>query len=248
MELGEALERLREAVGAGKLVILVGEMEVYYEGRSMSWLGRGERMLIIKSDRSVLVHRPRGYEPVNWQPPGSHVEAWAEEDRLVVACGRTTPPERLKIVVHRVIGLYAYRLLDEAEFKLHAREEDMKLAIMEEPSIIEEGFRVVESERRVRDGAIDILGVDSQGRLVVVEIKRGRASKDDVMQLARYTEQIEGELGTRPRSILVAPSISPSASSLSARLRIEFRRFSPRRAHEILRRARGLDRFLGSSG
>ncbi len=246
-ELTDALERVREALGAGKLVLLVGEMEVTYEGRSMSWLGRGERILMIKGDRSVLIHRPKGCEPVNWQPPGSHIEAWLEGDRLILSCNRTAPPERLKITVSRLVQLATHKLVDEAEFEMHAREEDMKLAIIEEPGIIEEGFRVVESERPVREGAIDIFGVDSQNRLVVVEIKRERASKEDVKQLSRYADQIELEFGRRPRSILVAPSLSTSAASLAARLGIESRRLSPRRAQEILRKRRGLDRFFAGN-
>ncbi|MEM1923446.1 MAG: endonuclease NucS, partial [Nitrososphaerota archaeon] len=75
----EAVREIMLAVSAGRFVVVLGEMEVVYEGRSLSWLGKGERLVIIKQDKSVLVHRPTGYEPVNWQPSGSHIEAWTED-------------------------------------------------------------------------------------------------------------------------------------------------------------------------
>jgi len=240
----EELRELQSAVAAAKTVILVGEMEAYYEGRSTSWLGRGERLLIIKQDRSVLVHRPSGYEPVNWQPPGSHIELSSENGRLIFTSTRSSPPERLRITIYKVIHFSAFKLRDEAVFQLHANEGDMKEAVLLDPSIVEEGFRVVEAERKVRGGFIDILGVDRHGRVVVVEVKRGRAGVQDVAQLARYASQVGEELGERPRQLLLAPVISARAASMARTLGVEFRSLSPRKAFEIIRRKRGLDRFI----
>ncbi|RLG02887.1 MAG: hypothetical protein DRN54_03790 [Thaumarchaeota archaeon] len=63
LELEKAAEKIREGLRSKSLVILVGLMEVYYEGRAASSLGAGERLLIVKQDGSMLVHRPMGYEP-----------------------------------------------------------------------------------------------------------------------------------------------------------------------------------------
>lgn len=243
-DLDDVLREIKSAVTAGQLIILVGEMSVHYEGRSVSWLGRGERILIIKQDRSVLVHRPRGYEAINWQPPGSHIETWTENDSLIIASSRTSPPEKLKISISKILQLYCLKLKDDATFQIHAREEDMKLAIMEEPSIIEDGFAVIESERRVRDGFIDILGLDRSGRLVVVEIKREKADTTDIDQLLRYSSQIEEEFGSKPRQIIVAPLMTTKATRKARMLGVEFRRLSPRTAQTILKKRKGLDRFL----
>ena len=59
MDLAEAAERIREGIRSRKLILVLGSMEVYYEGRAASSLGLGERLLIIKQDGSLLVHRPR---------------------------------------------------------------------------------------------------------------------------------------------------------------------------------------------
>ena len=52
------------------MVTLVGECEVDYDGRATSHLPLGERLVILKSDGTLLVHRTEQHEPVNWQSPG----------------------------------------------------------------------------------------------------------------------------------------------------------------------------------
>jgi RecB family endonuclease NucS len=246
LRLEEAAEKLKEGIRSRSLMVLVGLMEVFYEGRASSSLGEGERLLIIKQDGSVLVHRPTGYEPVNWQPPGSMIDVAVRDNELVIEARRLSPEEILRITVKKVYSLETYKLEDSAEFAMYATEEEMKRAILLEPSLIEEGFKPIEDERRAgRAGFVDIFGVDSSGNIVVIEIKRRNATSEDVKQLVSYVREIEGELGRRPRMILVAPGIQKSASKMLVAHGIEFRCLSPRKCHEILRRGRGLDEFLG---
>jgi len=129
---------------------------------------------------------------------------------------------------------------------MYATEEEMKKAILLEPSLIEEGFKPIAEERRAgRAGFIDVLGVDSLGNLVVVEIKRRNATPEDVKQLLSYVKEIEKEFGKKPRMILAAPGIQKSAARELAAYGVEFRCVTPRRCHEILQRGKGLDKFLG---
>jgi len=220
LRLEEAAEKLKEGIRSRSLMVLVGLMEVFYEGRASSSLGEGERLLIIKQDGSVLVHRPTGYEPVNWQPPGSMIDVAVRDNELVIEARRLSPEEILRITVKKVYSLETYRLEDSAEFAMYATEEEMKRAILLEPSLIEEGFKPIEDERRAgRAGFVDIFGVDSSGNIVVIEIKRRNATSEDVKQLVSYVREIEGELGRRPRMILVAPGIQKSASNRASRNR-----------------------------
>lgn len=244
MELAEALEKIMSGVNSGKTVIIVGRMYAHYLGRSSSWLTEGDRLLIIKSDKSILLHRPTGYEPINWQPPGVVINAQITGEGLVLECSRKSPPEILKIIITEVYSAESYKLVDKGEFTIHAREEDMKTAIIDSPSIIEPGLRIIETERRIGDEYIDVLAVDSAGQIVIIEIKRRRATKQDIEQIAHYASLLEKELGRAPRKILVAPSISKEAASLGMILRVEYRCFSPRLAYEILSKKKGLDRFL----
>ncbi|MEM4021434.1 MAG: endonuclease NucS, partial [Nitrososphaerota archaeon] len=184
MRLKEAAEKLREGIRSRSLIVLTGLMEVFYEGRASSSLGEGERLLLIKQDGSVLVHRPTGYEPVNWQPPGSLISVIVKDGVLVIEARRLSPEEILRVVVKKVYSIESHKLEDSADFAMHATEEEMKRAILLEPSLIEEGFKPIEDERRAgRAGFVDIFGVDSSGNLVVVEIKRRNATSEDVRQL-----------------------------------------------------------------
>jgi len=163
----------------------------------------------------------------------------------VVEARRVRPKEVLRIVFSEIYDASSYKLRDEAEFAMYATEEDMRKAILMRPSIIEDGFKPIECERRAGDaGFIDILGVDSAGRLVVVEIKRRSAASEDVKQLVRYVEKIEEEFGRRPRAIIVAPGVKRSAVRELELYGVEFRALSPKRCAEILRKGKGLERFL----
>ena len=66
----DATKMVKKAIASRKMLILVGSCRVNYKGRASSKLESGERVLIIKEDGSILVHRSKGYEPINWQPPG----------------------------------------------------------------------------------------------------------------------------------------------------------------------------------
>ena len=62
------------------VLFVVGCCCVEYVGRARSTLGWGERIVVVKSDGSVLVHQRAGREPVNWQPPGTRVRYQIEDD------------------------------------------------------------------------------------------------------------------------------------------------------------------------
>src|SRR5437667_354155 len=53
------------------IVTMVANCTVSYSGRTGSDMGEGERLVILKGDGCVLVHRSRDYQPSNWQPAGA---------------------------------------------------------------------------------------------------------------------------------------------------------------------------------
>ncbi|MEM0198795.1 MAG: endonuclease NucS, partial [Desulfurococcaceae archaeon] len=73
-ELEDVLQFIRRALLEKSTVVIIGECSVDYEGRGSSRLERGERIVVIKQDGAMLVHRPTGYSPVNWQPSTSVIE------------------------------------------------------------------------------------------------------------------------------------------------------------------------------
>ena len=84
---------VKSGISHKKIVIIAGRCTVEYEGRASSSLGSGERLVILKPDGSALVHRPKDYSPVNWQPPGSLFQTQLRKRRSInqgLTGGRTT--------------------------------------------------------------------------------------------------------------------------------------------------------------
>ena len=223
----DALVAVTEAIEAGDLCSILGRCTVEYEGRAESSLGAGDRLVLLKPDGSALVHTDEGRTPVNWQPPGSEHTAAVRDGTLHVVSRRETPNETLTVAFEAVYQLTTMDADDGQELDLRRTEAELQRRIVDDPAIVEDGFEVVEVERRSPAGAMDIFGRDSEGRPVVVELKRRRVGPDAVGQLSRYVDAVrreEGgdETGSDVRGVLVAPSVTPRAEDLLARDGFEF--------------------------
>ena len=243
----QALQAVKLGISRHKTVIIVGNCWVDYDGRASSKLEPGERVVLFKSDGSALVHRPRDYAPVNWQPPGSLFRTKMADGNLRIRVFRRKENEVLEVGFDKIVLVAVLDLRDVGEFHLYASEEDMQKAILAEPSILEEGFRPITAEKPVEPGFIDILGVDRNNTLTVVEIKRKAATKEAVKQLKRYMDVFTVEPDRRVRGILVAPELASGAQRLLASLGLEYRPLSPQKCAEVLKRKRekSLTDFFG---
>jgi len=225
---------VREALSKRKALLMVGNCWVDYRGRASSKLEPGERIVILKEDGSLLVHRPVGYEPVNWQPPGCVFQAGAVGKVLQIRAVRGKPRESVRISFDSVFLLSVLSLVDEGEFALHASEEDMQKAILMEPSLVEDGFKLISYEKKVEPGFVDVYGVDETGRFVVVEIKRKIASREAALQLAKYVKAVRGLVNREVRGILAAPSLAKGVQRLLATLDLDFKALDPKECAAIL--------------
>jgi len=166
-------------------------------------LSLASAILIIKEDGSLLVHRPVGYEPVNWQPSGSVFHVQTKADSIEVHAVRQKPRESVRVTFDEVFMVSALSLVDAGEFSLYASEQDMHRAILVKPSLLEEGFKPISYEKKVEPGFVDVYGVDKNGKLVVVEVKRKTAGKEAVLQLAKYIDAIKGKADRELRGCLL---------------------------------------------
>jgi RecB family endonuclease NucS len=236
-KLTEAASIIEKAFVQRRTLIVAGKCQVHYTGRAKSTLEPGERMLIIKEDGSLLVHRPVGYEPVNWQPPGSVFHVQTKEGTLEVHAVRQKPRESVRVSFDTVYMVSSLSLVDSGEFLLHASEDDMHRAILLKPSLLEEGFKPISYEKKVEPGFVDIYGVDKNGKLVVVEIKRKTAGREAALQLAKYIDSIKSKANRELRGILAAPSLAKDVQRLLVTLGLEFKALDPKKCAEVLKKA-----------
>jgi len=234
--LSEAAAAIEKALSQRKTLIVAGTCEVLYSGRARSTLELGERILVIKEDGSLLVHRPVGYEPVNWQPSGSIFHVQTKADAIEVHAVRQKPRENVRVIFTEVFMVSALSLSDSGEFALHASEKEMHRAILLKPSLLEEGFKPISYEKKVEPGFVDVYGVDKNGKLVVVEVKRKMAGKEAVLQLSKYIEAIKGKADRELRGVLVAPSLGKDVQTLLVSLGLEFKALDPKKCAKVLKK------------
>ncbi|MDR2719373.1 MAG: endonuclease NucS [Nitrososphaerota archaeon] len=249
-----ALDEAREVIGKAfiqrRTLVIAGNCRVEYVGRANSKLESGERFLIIKSDGSLLVHRPTGYEPVNWQPAGSVFHTQIAGDVLEVHAVRQKPKESVKVLFSKIFTVTSIMLFDAGEFILNASEDDMHRAILLRPELIEEGFKPISWEKKVEPGFVDVYGMDKEGRLVVIEVKRRTATKEAVLQLDKYIKAIKQKADRQIRGILAAPDLGKDVQGLLTEKGLEFKELDPKKCADILKKtgpAVKLEQFFNGS-
>ncbi len=248
-KLSEAKEALEKALLQRRTIIVAGNCHVHYTGRARSTLEPGERLLIIKEDGALLVHRPVGYEPVNWQPAGSVFHVQTKEDELEIHGVRQKPRESVRVTFDRIYMISALSLSDSGDFLLHATEDDMHRAILLKPELFEEGFKPISWEKKVEPGFVDIYGEDKNGKLVIVEVKRKTATKEAALQLAKYIEPIKAKINRELRGVLVAPSLGKDVQRIIVTMGLEFKELDPKKCAEVLKKEKNakLETFFGKN-
>ena len=244
--LAEAAMLIEKAFTQRRTLIVAGNCHVHYVGRARSTLELGERLLIIKSDGSLLVHRPVGYEPVNWQPAGSIFHVEIKDDGLEVHGVRQKPRESVRVTFESIYMVSSLNLSDSGDFLLHASEDDMHRAILLKPELLEEGFKPISWEKKVEPGFVDIYGEDKNGKFVIVEVKRKTASKEAALQLAKYVEPIKAKVNREVRAVLVAPSLAKDVQRMLVTLGLEYKALDPKVCAEVLKKSENskLERFF----
>jgi len=237
--LKDAADVIKQGISRHRTVVIAGKCIVDYDGRASSKLEEGERLVIFKPDGSALVHRPKDYSPVNWQPSGSIFNTKLGKDGLVIRVFRRKEKESMVISFTELQMVSVMDLIDNGEFTLYASEKEMQEAILYKPALLESGFRPMTKEMAVDPGFIDIIGYDVNGALTVVEIKRVKANKKAVEQLKKYMDVIDLDENRLVRAILVAPEITDNALELLLELGYEFKALTPQECSEILKQKKG---------
>jgi len=194
--------------------LLVARCEVTYSGRLDAFLPEAVRLLMLKSDGSVLVHADSGgYKPLNWMTPPTVIE---EEDALLVVrkrAGRTE--DRLEIRIAEVLSDLDVPMDEVAGLEKDGVERHLQEALAAAPGRLEDELRLDRREWMTEIGPVDLMCRDCDDGWVAVEIKRV-GTIEAVEQLTRYLGFIRADPAKeRCRGILAAQSFKPQAVTLA---------------------------------
>jgi endonuclease len=217
MELSDFRLVFSESNARAESIAFFCSCEINYSGRAEAFLKKGDRLVIVKSDNTLIVHQPEGNAPVNYMKPGSRIELFNHEDHLVLKCFNSENKEFLDIEVFRVHTFMNHRLEDGMKLELMGSERDMSDMIKQHPNLISLDFHPLSREEHTKFGFIDVFGHDKNGKLIVIECKRYSAGLDAVTQLRRYVEKITDLKGLKPdavKGILASPEVTPNAREM----------------------------------
>ena len=217
---------LKEAVNSNKSVIITANCTISYNGRAETFLAEGDRIIIIKADRTILVHQPSGSVSINYMK--NNTSFTVTEDRGCIFLNCVNEKEFMSIALLKVYSLSASELVDSQKIQLAGSERDMSLMIYNNPSMIEDGFTPLSTEEHTRFGFIDVFGYDKNNILVIVECKRYVADHKAVEQLNRYVEKVKETKGLpKVRGIIAAPKMSDAALESLRGFGFEFKSIQP---------------------
>lgn len=203
--------------------LVIARCSVDYAGRLSAHLPLATRLLIHKSDGSLLVHADAlSYKPLNWMsPPCTLVIDEPDDDQReagVVELWRVThakTADLLVVSIHEVLHDSAHELGVDPGLQKDGVEAHLQKLLAEHIELLGEGYSLVRREYMTAIGPVDILARDASGASVAVEIKR-RGGIDGVEQLTRYLELMNRDPLLAPvAGVFAAQEITPQARTLA---------------------------------
>ena len=197
--------------------LIVARCEVVYTGRLTAVLPESTRLLMLKSDGSVLVHADAGgYKPLNWMtPPTTIEEEGAPLERLVVRKRAGRSEDRLEIRVHEILSDVTHEMGEAAALEKDGVERELQAELAAQPHALDPALRLVRREWPTDIGPVDLMCRDEDGGWVAVEVKRV-ATIESVEQLVRYLERIRVDPAAAAcRGLLAAQRFRPQAVTLA---------------------------------
>ena len=203
--------------------LVIARCSVVYAGRLNAHLPPATRLLVHKSDGSLLVHSDGGsYKPLNWMsPPCSLVVETPDADggEVVVEQWRVTHAksgDSLTVRLYEVLHDSSHELGIDPGLVKDGVEADLQRLLAEQVGVIGTGLTLVRREFPTAIGPVDLLLRDPAGGTVAVEVKR-RGDIDGVEQLTRYLELLGRDPHLAPVSgVFAAQEIKPQAKVLAA--------------------------------
>jgi RecB family endonuclease NucS len=194
--------------------LIVARCEVRYTGRLDALLPEALRLIMVKSDGSVMVHADHGgYKPSNWMTPPTVIEE--SDSHIVVRKHAGDTEDRLDIRIAEVLSDVTHDMGEAAALEKDGVEAHLQELLADQPHWCGEGFRLVRREWATDIGPVDLMCRDDDDGWIAVEIKRV-GTIDAVEQLTRYLERIRLDPAMDAcRGVLAAQAIKPQARVLA---------------------------------
>ena len=194
--------------------LIVARCEVRYTGRLNAVLPDSTRLLIFKSDGSVLVHADAGgYKPLNWMTPPTAIEE--ADGRILVRKRAGKTEDCLEIRMLEVLSDVSHDMGEAAGLEKDGVERDLQAELAAQPQALGEELRLVRREWPTDIGPVDLMCRADDDGWVAVEVKRIAGIEADE-QLVRYLERIRLDPATAAcRGVLAAQRFKPQALTLA---------------------------------
>lgn len=211
------------ALDSGVVRLVIATCSVDYSGRLNAHLPLATRVVMVKTDGSVLIHSDGGsYKPLNWMSPPCSLEIVQPDDDVrsegVVEVWKVVhhkTADLLMINIHEIHSDHAHELGVDPGLIKDGVEADLQRLLAANIETLGEGYRLIRREYMTAVGPVDILANDASGATVAIEIKR-RGDIDGVEQLTRYLELLNRDPHLAPvRGIFAAQEIKPQARTLA---------------------------------
>ena len=192
--------------------LIVARCEVVYTGRLTAVLPESMRLVMLKSDGSVLVHSDSGgYKPLNWMTAPTAVE----DDGATLIVRKPKTEDVLEISLVEVLSDVTHDMGESAALQKDGVERDLQEQLAAQPNALGEELVLVKREWPTEVGPVDLMCKDAAGEWVAVEIKR-IATIEAVEQLTRYLDFIRRDPAKEScRGILAAQRLKPQAIALA---------------------------------
>ncbi|MCF7798587.1 endonuclease NucS [Candidatus Woesearchaeota archaeon] len=248
MELLDVIEQVNESLSRGEFICLFCHCGVTYSGRAESYLDFGDRLIMIKQDRSVLIHQPEGGNPINYLRPPAQVsfnlEYGVEHEYILFRA--SCKEDEIDVEITKVYDLFSQRLEDGQKQDLSGNEAEMSDMIRDQPTLVRPDFQPLSREEHTKYGFIDVFGHLGDGTLAIVECKRYTAGLAAVTQLRRYVEKVKLDKGIdKVTGIMASPAITSNAFDMMKDWGFSYARVEPpKRNVRGKKRQKKIDHFF----
>ena len=222
------IDKLKEAISKKNTIIITANCTVNYSGRTETHLPKGERIIIIKTDGTLLIHQPKGNTPINYMKENTTHTIKEIKETITINSNNKNSKEYMNIELHKINSIITEKLTDNEKITLAGSEKDMSDMIYNNPNLIEQGFKPLSREEHTKYGFIDVFGYDKEKVLVVIECKRNTANFQAIEQLERYVNKIKETKGLQKvRGIIASPEITTQAQKMLKEKGYEYKKVQP---------------------